>query len=95
MKTVFEQIIEIGEKTFPVAWKFIQERVTAGDDHKAIADALRQALGSRRMSAEYWQWVKDATTAAAHKNNIEALARRRQLRLVMGGNLNRGTTTTH
>jgi hypothetical protein len=84
MKAVYEQAIETGEKTFPVAWQFIQRRVAAGDSHEAIADALREAMKSRPMSAEYWQWVEDATTAAQHLSQIEADRRRREFRLVKG-----------
>lgn len=84
MKTVFEEAIETGEKTFPTAWRFIQERVAAGDEHQAITDALRAALSPKLLSKKFWQWVEDAITAAEHRSEFEAHKRRRRFRIVKG-----------
>jgi hypothetical protein len=84
MKTVYEQAIETGETTFWRIWGAIQEGVATGMSHEAIADALRASLRNKRMSAKFWQWFEDATTAARHRSAIEADRRRRQFRLVKG-----------
>jgi hypothetical protein len=84
MKTVYEQAIITGETTFPRIWRAIQEGVASGMSHEQIAGAIRASLKSSRPSAEFWQWVEDATTAARYRSQFEADRRRRQFRLVKG-----------
>lgn len=88
MKTVFEEAIETGEKTFPHIWQTIRQGVAAGMTAEAIAAALRRSL-KRRPSRQFWQWVEDATTAAKHRSELEAIERRRRFRLVKGDNHDR------
>jgi hypothetical protein len=84
LKTVYEQAVETGEKTFPLIWAAIRQAVEDGADEDAILDALCAALQRRRPNRQFWNWVEDAIAAARHLSAIEADRRRRKFRLVKG-----------